>query len=188
MSSVSNWTPIGNGTFSGTAVSGAAFKGTFYGKNHTIKGLKMVVPADAPAGTTCGLFGVISGATVKDVNIGEGSTLTSSSATMTCGGAVAGAAVNSTIDHCSSLASFDISGGADNVGQRFGGVAGSVYSAGEILAQVVNCTNFGASSPSTRPTARTAAPHSPSEESSASLNRHLPLCGRWSSLATTTVQ
>ena len=66
MSSVSNWTPIGNGTFSGTAVSGAAFKGTFYGKNHTIKGLKMVVPADAPAGTTCGLFGVISGATVKD--------------------------------------------------------------------------------------------------------------------------
>lgn len=143
MSSVSNWTPIGNGTFSGTAVSGAAFKGTFYGKNHTIKGLKMVVPSDAPAGTTCGLFGVISGATVKDVNIGEGSTLTSSSATMTCGGAVAGAAVNSTIDHCSSLASFDISGGADNVGQRFGGVAGSVYSAGEIVAQVVNCTNFG---------------------------------------------
>ena len=89
MSSVSNWTPIGNGTFSGTAVSGAAFKGTFYGKNHTIKGLKMVVPADAPARTTCGLFGVISGATVKDVNIGEGSILTSSSATMTCGGAVA---------------------------------------------------------------------------------------------------
>lgn len=144
MSSVSNWTPIGNGTFSGAAVSGAAFKGTFYGKNHTIKGLKMVVPADAPAGTTCGLFGVISGATVKDVNIGEGSTLTSSSATMTCGGAVAGAVVNSTVDHCSSLASFDISGGADNVGQRFGGVAGSVYSAGEIVAQVVNCTNFGA--------------------------------------------
>ena len=143
MSSVSNWTPIGNGTFSGTAVSGAAFKGTFYGKNHTIKGLKMVVPADAPAGTTCGLFCVISGATVKDVNIGEGSTLISSSATMTCGGAVAGAAVNSTIDHCSSLASFDISGGAENIGQRFGGVAGSVYSAGEIVAQVVNCTNFG---------------------------------------------
>ena len=144
MSSVSNWTPIGNGTFSGTAVSGAAFKGTFYGKNHTIKGLKMVIPADAPAGTTCGLFGVISGATVKDVNIGEGSAFTSSSAKMTCGGAVAGAVVNSTLDHCSSLASFDISGGADNVGQRFGGVAGSVYSAGEIAAQVVNCTNFGA--------------------------------------------
>lgn len=144
MSSVSNWTPIGNGTFSGTAVSGAAFKGTFYGKNHTIKGLKMVVPADAPAGTTCGLFGVISGATVKDVNIGEGSAFTSSSAKMTCGGAVAGAVVNSTIDHCSSLASFDISGGAENVGQRFGGVAGSVYSAGEVAAQVVNCTNFGA--------------------------------------------
>lgn len=144
MSSVGDWIPIGNGTFSGTAVNGAAFKGTFYGKNHTIKGLKMVVPADAPAGTTCGLFGVISGATVKDVNIGEGSAFTSSSAKMTCGGAVAGAVVNSTLDHCSSLASFDISGGAENVGQRFGGVAGSVYSAGEIAAQVVNCTNFGA--------------------------------------------
>ena len=144
LSSVKDWTPIGNGTFSGTTVSGAAFKGTFYGQNHTISGLKITVAADAPAGTTCGLFGVLSGATVKDVNIGEGSSLTSSSAKLTCGGAIAGAVVNSTVDHCSSSASFDISGGADNVSQRFGGVAGSVFSQGEVVAQVTNSSNFGA--------------------------------------------
>lgn len=138
-----SWTPIGNGTFSGTAVSGAAFKGTFYGQNHTVKGLKLTVPADAPAGTACGLFGVLSGATVKDLNIGENSSFTSSSAKLTSGGAVAGAVVNSTVSHCSSSASFDISGGADNVSQRFGGVAGTVYSAGEIPAQVTGCSNFG---------------------------------------------
>ena len=143
MSGVKEWTPVGNGTFSGTAVSGAAFKGTFYGQNHTISGLKMTVAADAPAGTACGLFGVLSGATVKDVNIGEGSSLTSSSAKLTCGGAIAGAVVNSTIDHCSSFASFDISGGAENVSQRFGGVAGSVFSNGEVIAQVINSSNFG---------------------------------------------
>ena len=32
LSSIKDWTPIGNGTFSGTAVSGAAFKGTFHGR------------------------------------------------------------------------------------------------------------------------------------------------------------
>ncbi len=143
LTSVKDWTPIGNGTFSGTVVSGAAFKGTFYGQNHTIKGLKMTVAADAPAGTACGLFGVLSGATVKDVNIGEGSSLSSSSSKLTSGGAIAGAVVNSTVDHCSSSASFDISGGADNVSQRFGGVAGSVFSQGEILSQVTNSSNFG---------------------------------------------
>ena len=143
MSSVTDWIPIGNGTFSGTAVSGPAFKGMFDGRNHTVKGLKMTVAADAAAGTACGLFGVLSGATVKNVNIGEGSSFKSSSASLVSGGGIAGAVVNSTVEHCSSSASFDISGGANNVSQRFGGVAGSVYSAGDVIAQVTNSSNFG---------------------------------------------
>lgn len=144
LSSVKDWTPIGNGTFSGTAVSGAAFKGTFHGQNHTIKGLNITVPANAVKGAAYGLFGVLDGATVKDLTIGEGSSITSSSKLLTSGGAIAGAVINSTVDHCASHASFDISGGADNVSQRFGGIAGSVYSAGEVVAQVANCSNYGA--------------------------------------------
>ena len=144
LSSVKDWTPIGNGTFSGTAVNGAAFKGTFHGQNHTIKGLNITIPADAVKGASYGLFGVLDGATVKDLTIGEGSSITSSSKLLTSGGAIAGAVINSTVDHCASHASFDISGGADNVSQRFGGIAGSVYSAGEVVAQVANCSNYGA--------------------------------------------
>ena len=143
LSSIKDWTPIGNGTFSGTAVSGAAFKGTFHGQNHTIKGMNITVPADAAKGASYGLFGVLDGATVKDLDIGEGSSITSSSKLLTCGGAIAGSVVNSTVDHCTSSASFDISGGTDNISQRFGGIAGSVYSAGEVIAQVTNSSNFG---------------------------------------------
>ena len=144
LSSAGVWTPIGNGTFSGTAVSGPAFKGKFYGQNHTVKGLKLVLGSGAAKGATAGLFGVLQNATVKDLNIGEGSSLISSSALLASGGAIAGAVVNSSVEHCSSTASFDISGGADNVSQRFGGVAGTVYSDGEIVAQVLNSSNFGA--------------------------------------------
>ncbi len=143
ISSIKDWTPIGNGTFSGTAVSGAAFKGTFHGQNHTIKGMNITVPADAAKGASYGLFGVLDGATVKDLNIGEGSSIISSAKLLTCGGAIAGSVVNSTVDHCTSSASFDISGGTDNISQRFGGIAGSVYSAGEVIAQVTNSSNFG---------------------------------------------
>ena len=109
ISSIKDWTPIGNGTFSGTAVSGAAFKGTFHGQNHTIKGMNITVPADAAKGASYGLFGVLDGATVKDLDIGEGSSITSSAKLLTCGGAIAGSVVNSTVDHCTSSASFDIS-------------------------------------------------------------------------------
>lgn len=143
ISSIKDWTPIGNGTFSGTAVSGAAFKGTFHGQNHTIKGMNITVPADAAKGASYGLFGVLDGATVKDLDIGEGSSITSSAKLLTCGGAIAGSVVNSTVDHCTSSASFDISGGTNNISQRFGGIAGSVYSAGEVIAQVTNSSNFG---------------------------------------------
>lgn len=55
ISSIKDWTPIGNGTFSGTDVSGAAFKGTFHGQNHTIKGMNITVPADAAKGASYGL-------------------------------------------------------------------------------------------------------------------------------------
>lgn len=143
LSSIKEWIPIGNGTFSGTEVSGAAFKGTFHGQNHTVKGLNITVSSDAVKGYAGGLFGVLDGATVKDLTVGEGSSFTSSSALMASGGAVAGAVVNSTVDNCASYASFDISGGSNNVSQRFGGIAGSVYSDGEVAAQVTNCSNYG---------------------------------------------
>lgn len=143
MSGVSGWTPIGNGTFSGAEVSGASFKGRFYGQSHEITNLVMTVPSNAVSGTVCGLFGVLYGAEVHDVTVGAGSSVTSSSAALVCAGGVAGAVVNSTVSKCSSYASFDISGGKDNISQRFGGIAGSVYSDGETAARLESCLNYG---------------------------------------------
>ena len=137
------WTPIGNGTFSGSAVAGAAFKGTFDGQNHSVKGLGMSIASDAGSGAVTGFFGVLDGATVKNLIIGAGSTVTSSSAAFACAGGIAGAVVNSTVDHCCNYAAFNISGGKDNISQRFGGIAGSLYSDGETLSQIINCTNYG---------------------------------------------
>ena len=77
-SGISSWTPIGNGTFTPTesgSVSATwtepAFKGTFDGQTHAIKNLKMTgSPAEyAPYG----LFGILYGATVKDLALGAAS-------------------------------------------------------------------------------------------------------------------
>ena len=42
------WTPIGNGAYTtANAMTGPAFQGTFDGQGHTVRNLKIVVPADA---------------------------------------------------------------------------------------------------------------------------------------------
>jgi hypothetical protein len=44
------WTPIGNGAYTtANAMTGPAFQGTFDGQGHTVRNLKIVVPADAAA-------------------------------------------------------------------------------------------------------------------------------------------
>ena len=61
------WTPIGNGTRSGTSYSGKAFKGTFDGGDYTISGLTITTTTDKNAAV--GLFGVVDGGTVKNLNL-----------------------------------------------------------------------------------------------------------------------
>lgn len=144
MSSVADWTPVGNGTFNGTVVSGPAFKGIFDGQGHLVKGLKMNLASGAATGSVCGLFGVLSGAEVNRVIIGEGSSLTAASTKFSCAGSVAGAVVNSTIDGCVSYAEVKVSGGADNVSVRVGGIAGSmICDNAESHARIDNCYNYG---------------------------------------------
>ena len=69
-SSVGSWTPIGDGTFTYNTyeVSGTPFHGTFDGKGHALLNLQMNgTPAEnAPYG----FFGILDGATVKDLVLG----------------------------------------------------------------------------------------------------------------------
>ena len=84
----SDWTPIGNGTRSGSGYTGNAFKGTFDGGKNTISGLTISSGAEA-AGV--GLFGVVDGGVVKDVTLTNVSINATSCKNV---GAVAGVLVN----------------------------------------------------------------------------------------------
>lgn len=121
------WTPIGNGTFTtGNAISGNAFTGVFNGAGHRITGLTVNVPADAPAGTTAGFFGVLSGATVMNLTIGTGSQFVSHATDLASVGAIAGFAIDSEVSGCVSQAEMSFDGGTDNVRYCMGGLLGTI--------------------------------------------------------------
>ena len=74
LSSISSWTPIGNGTFINAnpyTVSGNTFRGVFDGGNHVLKNFKLngAPAANAPYG----FFGILDGATVKNLVFGAAS-------------------------------------------------------------------------------------------------------------------
>lgn len=105
-SSISSWTPIGNGTFTPTesgSVSAEwtepAFKGTFDGQGFAIKNLVMT---GSPATyTPYGLFGILHGAQVKNLILGASSgdsgALTVTPQGRMDAGALAGVSYGSTI-------------------------------------------------------------------------------------------
>lgn len=107
-SSISSWTPIGNGTFTPTesgAVSAEwtepAFKGTFDGQGFAIKNLVMTSSPDTY--TPYGLFGILYGAKVKNLILGAASgdtgALTATPQGRMDAGALAGVSYGSTIEN-----------------------------------------------------------------------------------------
>jgi hypothetical protein len=68
------WTPIGNGTFLSAnpyTVAGNSFRGVFDGENHILKNLKM--NGSPVENTPYGFFGILDGATVKNLVFGAAS-------------------------------------------------------------------------------------------------------------------
>ena len=105
-SSISSWTPIGNGTFTPTesgTVSAEwtepAFKGTFDGQGFAIKNL--VMTGSPATDTPYGLFGILYGAQVKNLILGAASGDTGALTVTPQGrmdaGALAGVSYGSTI-------------------------------------------------------------------------------------------
>ncbi len=144
MSGVANWTPIGNGTFNGTAVTGAAFSGVFNGNGFSIKNLtiKMEPAVDNAA---AGLFGIVDNGTVKNVTVGEGSSykVKGSDAVALCSvGGVVGALVGkSLVEACVNRATIHVEQPVVKTYAE-GGVVGHAYSAGEDVL-IRNCENYG---------------------------------------------
>ena len=133
------WTPIGNGsvTTSATeplAASAVAFTGVFDGKGHTIDNFKVTVDASG-ANVAGGLFGVVKGATLKNLTIGDKTVLKTSSTSgfVTLGGVV-GFASESTLSNLDSYAKLINDGGKNDVRLVLGGTVGSMFS------NTVSCT------------------------------------------------
>lgn len=123
-SAITEWIPIGNPatvTNANTACSytGSAFKGVFDGKGHSIYNIKLTKEI-ADAGTF-GLFGVLDGATVKNLVLGmkdDASAFTVSSLGTADAGVLAGTVTGqSIISNCTNNIPVTVEGGAS--GKRF---------------------------------------------------------------------
>lgn len=77
------------------------FKGTFDGNSKTIKNITDTLYGikDGSASSYCGIFGVLSGAAIKDLTV-ENSTFTATKGTQPYAGGIAAEAKNSTITNC----------------------------------------------------------------------------------------
>ena len=155
MKDVAIWTPIGNGKFIGSVsggnkhvstYEGAAFQGTFDGQGYSIRNLKLVADLTADQ-TAYGLFGILDGATVKNLTIGapegDSSELSFHSANGSDVGVIAGAVMSSTIENCVNYAPMYARGtGVDNVRATMGAFGGFVYAdeekGGSVLKDLVN--------------------------------------------------
>ncbi len=159
LSTVSDWTPIGNGSRSDSSYTGNAFKGVFDGGNKTISNLTITSGTSSAA---IGLFGVVDGGTVKnltlsDVSINASNNKNAGSAiglmvnnatadSITVGGSVSAAdgvggvvgrmTISGTISNCTNSA--NVSGAAA------GGIVGKAYYTGTgVEMNITNCTNSG---------------------------------------------
>ena len=150
---VASWTPIGNGTFTATtAVStaaGAAFEGTFDGQGHALRNLKMAATLTGD-NQVYGLFGVLKGATVRNLVLGaengDTGSFTVSGNGVTSTGVIAGACVESTIEDCTSYIPMECLGNGASGKLMTMGLVGFVYGAGtsdETVSQLIGLTNYG---------------------------------------------
>ena len=157
------WAPIGNGSRSSKTYTGNAFKGVFDGDNKTISGLNIT---SITGNAAVGLFGVVDGGTVKNLNLEVNINVASSdlaggaigmmlgganAENITVNGAIVGndgvggivgrLIIDGTIANCTNNAS---------VTSNYGGIGGIVgkayYEDGAntaTFASITNCINMG---------------------------------------------
>ena len=159
------WTSIGNGSRSSKSYTGNSFKGVFNGDNKTISGLTITSTTGDDA--AIGLFGVVDGGTVKNLNLTDvninvansdlagaaiGMMLNGATAdNITVSGSVIGhdgvggivgrLVINGTISDCTNNAAVTSAYGG------IGGIVGKAYyedgNNTEIFASITNCINNG---------------------------------------------
>ena len=124
-----DWTPIGNGRRLSSVATGNGFEGTFDGGGNTISGLAISSTQGADYGV--GLFGVLDGGTVKDLNLEN---VDINVAASDCAGGAVGLMVND-----AKAENITVSGSIF-ANQGTGGIAGRMIKSGTIS----NCENNAA--------------------------------------------
>ena len=128
---LSDWTPIGNGKFTGSNYSGNAFKGVFEGGNHVLKNFALSGKTPSDQGVF-GFFGVLVNAVVKDLTFGaETGDSGVFTVSMTGGtgdaGVVAGAAIGSTLENITNYLPMTCNGSDTNNKRATCAMVGNVY-------------------------------------------------------------
>lgn len=126
------WTPIG-----GTGAGQGQFRGTFDGKNHTIKNLKVVNNSVNINTSATGLFGWINTITIKNLKV-DGANISGHQYTGVIAGymesipscVIENCHVNNAVVHCTY-------GNSDADGAKCGGIAGFGLNGGSLIK---NCT------------------------------------------------
>lgn len=129
------WTPIGNGAVNKDhAITGVAFSGVFNGGGHTIDNFKVTIPASA-SNVAGGLFGCVSGATIKNLTIGDKAVIkTSSNSGFVTLGGVVGFAGESTLENLDSYALLANDAGKNSTRIVLGGTAGTLFASETVAA------------------------------------------------------
>ncbi len=152
MSAVTDWTPIGNGVFTGNVSSssrssyeGASFKGVFNGNNHVVKNLKMKKDLTG-AGAVYGFFGILDGATVKNLVMGAaggdtGVLEVSGNGGATDTGVIAAVCYSSVVDNCTNNVPITCHGLKSGNVRVTSGMVGFVYATEEKNSTLRNLTN-----------------------------------------------
>ena len=123
---IGEWTPIGNGARNSKTYTGKAFKGTFDGGDHTISGLK--ITSTSGDNDAVGLFGIVDGGTVKNLNLTDVNINVASSN-------LAGAAIGMMLN--GATADKITVSGAVTGNDGVGGIVGRLI----IYGTISNCTN-----------------------------------------------
>lgn len=123
---IEEWIPVGNAARTSKTYTGNAFKGTFDGDNHTITGVS--ITSSASTDDALGLFGVVDGGAVKNLNLADVNIAVAGSDL--AGGAIGMMLNNATAD---SISVSGVVAGDDGVG----GIVGRMI----INGTISNCTN-----------------------------------------------
>jgi uncharacterized repeat protein (TIGR02543 family) len=127
------WIPIGKTV---TINTGLPFSGTFCGNLHTVSGMRVCLNGDAESMIAAGLFGMVSGAEITDLQVSGDVLLSGKFRGHYWTGGLAGYVINSTLRNCSFVGT--VCSDAQNASYIFvhtGGLAGIV----EEESTVENC-------------------------------------------------